>query len=212
LCWWNVSPEDGAEPINKSATARVFFALWPDPARALVLADLANAMASRFAGRSTRTDTVHLTLAFLGEVPETALPTLCAIAGGIKVPPFELLIDRLGYWPHNQLLWAGCSTSPAALLELVNSLQQNLGAAGFAPDRAERHFTPHISLLRKVPRIFAPGSADPLPKIQPLPWHCSRWVQTTRSWPSFCWLDRDERCGRSQTRRRQNPARVYEQM
>lgn len=176
MCWSNVSPEGGAEPIIKPATARVFFALWPSPALAVVLADLASAMASRFGGRPTRTDTVHLTLAFLGEVPESALPTLCAIAAGIKVPPFELLIDRLGYWPHHQLLWAGCSTSPAALLDLVNGLQQNLGAAGFAPDRAERRFTPHISLLRKVPHISAPESDDPLPKIQPLPWRCSRWV------------------------------------
>jgi 2'-5' RNA ligase len=171
-----VSPEGGTEPPNKPATARVFFALWPSPALASALADMANAAAERYGGRSSRADTIHLTLAFLGQVPEAALPTLCALASEIKAPPLQLVIDRLGYWPHNQLLWAGCSKTPAPLQDRVVALQKSLIAAGFAPDRAGRAFTPHLTLLRKVPRISQPGSDDSLPKITPLAWHCSRWV------------------------------------
>jgi 2'-5' RNA ligase len=104
------------------------------------------------------------------------LPTLCALAASIKAPPFELVIDRLGFWPHNQLLWAGCSTTPAPLQDMVVDLQNTLIAAGFTPDLAGRRFTPHLTLLRKVPVISQPGSAEPLPEISPLPWHCSRWV------------------------------------
>ena len=171
-----MSPEGGAEQKIKPATARVFFALWPSPALASVLADVATAVAGRYGGRSSRPDTIHLTLAFLGEVPEAALPTLCALAAELKAPPFELVIDRLGFWSHNQLLWAGCSTTPAPLEDMVLALQKNLIAAGFTPDRADRPFTPHLTLLRKVPVISQPGSDEPLPEISPFPWHCSRWV------------------------------------
>ena len=171
-----MSPEGGTKPQNKPATARVFFALWPSPALASALADLAIAAARRYGGRSSRPDTIHLTLAFLGEVPEATLPTLCALAAEIKAPPFELVVDRLGFWPHNKLLWAGCSTIPAPLQDMVLTLQKSLIAAGFTPDRTDRPFTPHLTLLRKVPVISQPGSAEPLPEISPLPWHCTRWV------------------------------------
>lgn len=171
-----MSPEGGAEQKIKPATARVFFALWPSPALASALADVATAVAGRYGGRSSRADTIHLTLAFLGEVPESALPTLCALAAELEAPPFELVIDRLGFWPHNHLLWAGCSTTPAPLQDMVLALQKSLIAAGFTPDRADRPFTPHLTLLRKVPVISQPGSDELLPEISPLPWHCSRWV------------------------------------
>lgn len=171
-----MSPEGGTEQKIKPATARVFFALWPSPTLASALADVATAAARRYGGRSSRADTIHLTLAFLGEVPEAALPTLCALAAGIKAPPFELIIDRLGFWSHNRLLWAGCSTIPAPLQGMVIDLRNSLIAAGFAPDRDDRRFTPHLTLLRKVPLISQPGRDEPLPEISPLPWHCSRWV------------------------------------
>jgi 2'-5' RNA ligase len=128
-----VSPEGGAEQKIKPATARVFFALWPSPPLASALADVALAAAKRYGGRTSRPDTIHLTLAFLGEVPEAALPTLCALAAELKAPPFELVIDRLGFWPHNHLLWAGCSTTPAPLQDMVLTLQKSLIAAGFTP-------------------------------------------------------------------------------
>ncbi len=171
-----MSPEGGAEQKIKPATARVFFALWPSPPLASALADVALAAAKRYGGRTSRPDTIHLTLAFLGEVPEAALPTLCALAAELKAPPFELVIDRLGFWPHNHLLWAGCSTTPAPLQDMVLTLQKSLIAAGFTPDRVDRPFTPHLTLLRKVPVISQPGSDEPLPETHPFPWHCSRWV------------------------------------
>jgi 2'-5' RNA ligase len=139
-----VSPEGGTKQKIKPATARVFFALWPSPGLASALADVATAAAKRYGGRSSRPDTIHLTLAFLGEVPEAALPTLCALAASIKAPPFELVIDRLGFWPHNQLLWAGCSTTPAPLQDMVLDLQNTLIAAGFTPDLGRPSASPRI--------------------------------------------------------------------
>jgi len=143
---------------------------------AVALADIASEAAGRYGGRATRVETIHLTLAFIGEVPEASLPLLCDMAGTLNVPPFALSIDRLGFWSHNRLLWAGCSKTPAALTALVGELQQTLVAAGFVVDRAERRFSPHVTLVRKIPLTVAPSADDPLAKIAPLNWPCSRWV------------------------------------
>jgi len=171
-----VSPEGGAESKSKPATARVFFALWPSHEVAVALAEIAGEAAGRFGGRATRVDTIHLTLAFIGDVSEASLPLLCDMASTLEVPPFALSIDRLGFWSHNHLLWAGCSKTPAAFAALVSELQQTLFAAGFVVDRAERRFTPHVTLVRKISLATAPSADNPLPKIDPLNWPCSRWV------------------------------------
>lgn len=49
---------------------RLFFALWPSPAAAERLASAATDAAARLGGRPTRLETLHLTLAFLGEVAD----------------------------------------------------------------------------------------------------------------------------------------------
>lgn len=171
-----MQPEGDGEKSPRPASARVFFALWPSHEVAVALAGMANAATVRYGGRATRVDTIHLTLAFIGDVPEASLPLLRAIADTIEASPFALSIDRLGFWSHNHLLWAGCGDVPAGLAALVGELQQRLGVAGFRVDRAERRFTPHITLVRKISATRAPGSNNLLPNIDPLPWPCSRWV------------------------------------
>ena len=47
---------------------RLFFALWPPEDLSRALADGAEALARRFGGKPARRETIHLTLAFLGEV------------------------------------------------------------------------------------------------------------------------------------------------
>lgn len=171
-----MSPEGGAEKPAAPETVRVFFALWPSPELANALAAIANEAVGHFGGRATRADSIHLTLAFLGELPVFCLPTLCEAATQIKTPSFVLTIDHLGFWSHNQLLWAGCSLVPPALSALVSDLQHRLAVAGFAVDRANRVFTPHVTLVRKVPLAKAPRHSDALPGIAPLAWPCGRWV------------------------------------
>lgn len=137
-----------ADTAARPATARVFFALWPAPELAARLAAVARERAGR--GRPTRAETVHLTLAFIGDVPESRLPELVEAAGRVRAAPCALQIDRLGHWRHNRLLWAGCSAPPPALAELVAGLLRELRAAGFAVADAERAFVPHLTLVRKL--------------------------------------------------------------
>lgn len=151
-------------------SARVFFALWPPAALADDLAGQAGQLAQTCGGKPTRADTVHLTLAFVGDIDASRLPELAAAAQGLSPPPFTLTLDRLGYWPHNRIVWAGCSAPPAGLGELAAALRTRVMAAGFPVDRGQAGFFPHVTLLRKATQ------APPSPTLVPREWPCRDFV------------------------------------
>lgn len=169
-------PEPPAEKSARPATARVFFGLWPSPELAGQLAGIADAAAGQFGGRPTRPDTIHLTLAFLGDVPETQLPMLCEAASRIGFPSFDLNIDHLGFWPRQRLLWAGCHGTPTALPALASDLLRALGVAGFSVRERERPFVPHVTLVRKLPLNPHTDIAHQLPALAPISWRCGEFV------------------------------------
>jgi len=171
-----VSAERRTENFPKPATARVFFALWPTADVADRLGDIAQDAALSFGGRATRRETIHLTLAFLGNVAESRLTELSSAAHEVCVAPFGLDIDQLGYWSHNHLLWAGCRTQLAPLNELFGQLCTVLARAGFRIGGEARDFAPHVTLVRRIPDVAAPSENFPLPSIQPIHWHCERFV------------------------------------
>lgn len=146
---------------------RLFFALWPDPPAADALHRLAERLHGVYGGRPMRRDTLHLTLAFLGDVAVDRIAALCEVAAAISAEPFRLDLDRLGYWSGNRVLWAGCSTPPDALRRLAETLQSDLRAAGFSLER--RPFAAHVTLLRKA-------RCDVLPAEHPvIGWTAEQW-------------------------------------
>lgn len=133
---------------------RVFFALWPDADTARRLAALAGRLRDEFGGRATRGETVHLTLAFVGEVPAEALAGLRQVGATVAAefaPPAQerrFALDRVGFWPHKRIAWAGPAEPPAALAELAGRLLAALRARGHCLDR--QGFVPHLTLVRRV--------------------------------------------------------------
>jgi 2'-5' RNA ligase len=146
---------------------RLFFALWPPEHVACLLASEAYALARRFGGKAARRETIHLTLAFLGEVADERLPVVVAAARRVKAEPFELLVDRLGIWRRQRLIWAGCPAAPS-LRTLALDLRERLRAVDVVCDELPR-FLPHLTLVRKAGDA---GSPVELPAIRPLPWPC----------------------------------------
>lgn len=140
------------------------------------LAETARTAAGQFGGRPTRQETIHLTLAFLGEVAESSLPEIVRIAGRIKAAPFVLQLDHLGFWGHNHLLWAGCACVPPALRQLVGDLRQPLAAAGFGRAAGDHGFAPHLSLVRRIPVVRAPSVAGPVAPLGVADWSCRSFV------------------------------------
>lgn len=116
-----------------------------------------------------RPETIHLTLAFLGDVELVRLDRLQEIAAAISAPAFDLEIDEAGWWPHNHIVWAGVATSPA-LQQLAAQLLAGLRGQNTAVDREKRPFFPHLTLLRKA-------AASALPVLPELPlWHCDEFL------------------------------------
>lgn len=151
---------------------RLFFALWPPESVAQALAGQADALVRQYGGKATRTETIHLTLAFLGEVDEALLPAAIQAAREVRGGAFELTIDRLGYWRHNRLLWAGCASQARELQTVVGTLREQLRAVSICCDEKQR-FTPHLTLVRKVPDMRGPVE---LAAIEPISWSCRSFV------------------------------------
>lgn len=141
-------------------THRLFFALWP-PAQVLAALDaLAEAARAECGGRRTRRAALHLTLAFLGDVRGEQLPHLRLLTAGLGFEKFVLRLDRLGYWPHNQIVWIGCHQPPTGLLQLHAALTGALFATGFQLER--RPFFAHVTLVRRARCTALPMLPGPI--------------------------------------------------
>jgi len=144
--------------VAKSDTARLFFAAWPAPEVQQALERQARDLMRECGGRSISARNIHLTLVFLGDVARERLPRLETLAAAVSGACFDLNVDRVDYWRHNRIVWAGITSCPEALLALVERLEQGLSSAGFRFDK--RSYLTHITLLRNARRA-PPGSAIP---------------------------------------------------
>ena len=165
-----MSADDTKRPARPE-TARVFFALWPPETVARQLAGIAADFSQAAGGRPTRRETIHLTLAFLGDVAVERLPELQRVAGEVHGGPFELKLDRFGVWQYNRLFWAGCAAPPTALGEVAGAVKQHLLAANFAVADAKRPFMPHVTLVRKLSRLDGEVPVADVPS-----WRCLEFV------------------------------------
>ncbi len=144
-----VSDENTAGKGNgRKPTVRVFFALWPDPAVRAALHRTGHALHRALGGKLTRADSVHMTLLFLGAVPEERVARLLEIPADVAFERFSMHLDVARCWRHNDLAWVGPSRMPPALAQLVRDLDRTVGEAGFAFDR--RDFAAHVTLVRKA--------------------------------------------------------------
>lgn len=148
----------------------------PPEAVATALAEVARRTAERQGGRPTRGDTIHLTLAFLGDIPVAELPRLQAVGDRVRGARFSLRIDRLDYWRNKRLLWAGTSEVPRCLQDLHKQLLAALAGAGFRADSKGGEFTPHITLVRHVLSEQPDSTGIGGDPTWPLDWPCSSFA------------------------------------
>lgn len=100
--------------------------------------------------RKIEPENLHLTLLFLGEVPEPVLEAAHEGFAGIVMPPFRLEIAGLGLFGGDRprAAWAGVTAS-APLERLQAKVERAARVAGIAPER--RRFRPHVTLGRFSP-------------------------------------------------------------
>ena len=152
---------------------RLFYALEAAPDTRQQLADAAQCYKPLIEQANwTRQDNLHLTVHFLGEFPESALPLLTDVmqAATAGVTPFTMTVAGAGtFGRRGEILWLGLSDAPGQaawagqpqpplqpspqlvrhpLQRLYQQLQQALRQAGLPNEN--RPFVPHITIARSV--------------------------------------------------------------
>lgn len=97
----------------------------------------------------TRIEGIHLTLKFLGEVPDSqASQVTDALASIAPFQPFHIKVKGFGFFPdarRPRVFWAGLD-APQELAQLAARVEAMMEPLGF-PKEA-RPFTPHLTLAR----------------------------------------------------------------
>jgi len=146
---------------------RLFLALTPPDGLRARLGKLAELAQAHCGGRRVPEESLHLTLAFLGEQPAERAKTLGDWLRQQAVRPGSWHLDRWGHFQRPGIVWVGSSRPTTALQTLQGELWTGLEALG-VKGRPER-FIPHITLLRKATRPPGPE----LPCIE-MPWVYTR--------------------------------------
>lgn len=107
----------------------------------------------------TRPDNLHITLNFLGELPEVELNSVCKVAERAlaDAPSFDLTLHGVGAFPEvsrPRVVWAGIQTGAEEMKAIQKRLSDGLEELGFPPER--RQYRPHLTLGR----IKRSGRAD----------------------------------------------------
>lgn len=95
----------------------------------------------------------HVTLAFLGEVPDERLPGVEAALARVAASPFEVKVAGGGRFGRGRftILWAALGGDLAALTGLSRSVRRELSRAKLPFDR--KPFRPHLTIARPGDRI-----------------------------------------------------------
>jgi RNA 2',3'-cyclic 3'-phosphodiesterase len=131
----------------------LFYALWPDEAVRDALAEWGRTLQQSAGGRATRPDNLHMTLAYLGRTDPERVAEAAHICRSLPFNPFGLTLDKVDWWKHNQIAWAGCRSVSTRLEHLVADLRGALDQAGFRFE--PKSFFPHITLARKAQKPAA---------------------------------------------------------
>jgi 2'-5' RNA ligase len=123
--------------------------------RLFVAVDLPNSMRDQIVpickgitgARWSKPEQLHVTLRFLGAVPEGDLDRIRQALATVRHPAFRLEIRHAGVFPPHKLprvMWLGLA--PA---EPLCALKEKIDAVlGPDPESAQRTFSPHLTLAR----------------------------------------------------------------
>jgi 2'-5' RNA ligase len=138
----------------ENSHVRLFFALWPDPDTKARIAHVADALRVTGDARRVARENYHLTLAFVGEVPQPELAVLQQIGRDQRATGCAINLDTYEHWPDSQVVVAVARQTPAALLELWTRLHAELALRNAALNVRRLHPPPplraHVTLARKV--------------------------------------------------------------
>jgi 2'-5' RNA ligase len=92
-------------------------------------------------------ESIHITLKFIGEVPEKRLEDIDAAFTGLTWKPFIITVRGVGFFPGTRsprVFWAGMEAP--TMQGLAEQLDARMERLGF--EKEKRAFRPHITLAR----------------------------------------------------------------
>ncbi len=144
---------------------RLFYAVFPPLEVQKALAEAQKRLDPFRGWKKTPLHQLHLTLLFLGEVPEEAVKDLVELGHRLAqaVPPFPARIRGTGYFPNegSPRVWFAKAEGEGFAL-----LAEGLRAKAGNPD--PKPFAPHITLARKK---------GPAPRVGPVVFGLEFWVE-----------------------------------
>jgi len=95
--------------------------------------------------RLVKPELVHVTIKFLGDVPQENVGQVAEALGRVKAAPFPVRVKGMGAFPGRavRVVWMGLEGN---FQELYEKVEQALNPLGFAPEA--RGFSPHVTLGR----------------------------------------------------------------
>ena len=132
---------------------RLFVALEIGSAAQARVSEEQERLAASMRGASLRwvkREQLHLTLVFIGEVPdERATRIVEAMRVPLMHPPFTFALGGIGAFPPRgapRALWIGVKTGADSIVRVQAEVADRLGALGV--EREPRPFSPHLTVAR----------------------------------------------------------------
>jgi len=134
---------------------RCFIAIDIDEGIRAELCDLQQDLANRVDVKKSdvkwvRSEAMHLTLKFLGEIKDREVVDVCDIVKTVcaRHEAFDFAVREVGYFGGQsaRVLWVGAGLDCAALLQLQEDLEEQLAQAGWPKE--DRKFSGHLTLCR----------------------------------------------------------------
>ncbi|MFB7463607.1 RNA 2',3'-cyclic phosphodiesterase [Streptomyces sp. NPDC056224] len=143
-----MSTKSGANEKAQASTVRVFIALAPpDDAKEELARELRPAYEAYPRMRWNRIEDWHITLAFLGELPVTAVPLLQPPLADLAAtrPPLRLALRGGGHF-GDRVLWSGIGGDLEGLHLLASDVRAVVRECGLT--FVDRPLNPHLTLAR----------------------------------------------------------------
>jgi len=135
---------------------RCFIAIELDKTITPKLAELQNRLRKKIKNdeknlKWIRAEDIHLTLKFLGDVPDNLTGMICtAVSDAVtEYEPFEIEIGNCGCFPSRgsaRVLWTGITQGQIELQTIQETVDLYLQELNFDPE--QRKFHPHLTLAR----------------------------------------------------------------
>jgi len=147
--------------------SRLFLALWPELRVRNQFKRLRQQCTWPAAAALARPESMHLTLHFLGNVPDARIPLLKRQLN-ISFDPFELVFSAIKLWPNGIAVIEPESPSEH-LFNLRTAIGLELQSVGLTTE--DRPFRPHVTLARHAQGVAWPAQVQK----QPVQWRVATY-------------------------------------